>query len=218
MNISRILKKTMVVSINTIYAPMLFGTLVLLAVFVGDSVSHLKEPWLDLVGLVLGCFSVIACLHVVGCASADRPVRLGESFAVGIVRIPGFLAAYLSVLILTTMGLMCLVVPGLYVMCRWGLAPFLVASDNIGVGEAFARSDELTRGRLWPVFVLAVSAIMVMLAAQYALVGLVYLAFETSVLSFFWIVLFMILAGLGIQWVFHVGLVVTARELSASSS
>jgi Membrane domain of glycerophosphoryl diester phosphodiesterase len=62
-------------------------------------------------------------------------------------------------------GLLLLVVPGLYLMTRWAVAAAVVTVEHTSVRAAFRRSHELVRGSAWRVFVvlvlvLALSAVL----------------------------------------------------------
>jgi hypothetical protein len=49
-------------------------------------------------------------------------------------------------------GLVLLVVPGLYLMTRWAVIAPVVVREGTGIGRAFTRSAELVSGSGWPVF------------------------------------------------------------------
>jgi uncharacterized membrane protein len=73
-----------------------------------------------------------------------------------------YLAVSLLYGILVTAGLVLLVVPGLYLAVRYGLATFLVADGRTtDVLGAFRQSSELTRGRRWHLFGLGVVLVAV---------------------------------------------------------
>jgi hypothetical protein len=54
-----------------------------------------------------------------------------------------------------TLGLILLVVPGIMLAIRWAVAAPVQVIENIGVRASLGRSAELTRGRRWPIFGLA---------------------------------------------------------------
>ena len=213
MSLSRIFKNTIALSVNTIYAPLLFLTIIFLALFGNEHLGLVDEFRIELFSTGLGLFAVVACLHVVGCASSHRAVNLAESFLVGAVRLPSFLMAYFLVLAGVTLGGLCLLAPGIYVACRWGMAPFLVASDNLGIVDAFQRSDELSRGRLWEIFGLIVVGTLAVGGAQYALFAVIYLALTQAGMNLGFALLIMLGAGLALPWLFTVAIVMVAREL-----
>jgi hypothetical protein len=49
-------------------------------------------------------------------------------------------------------GLVLLIVPGLYLMTRWAMIAPVVVREHTGIGAAFTRSAELVRGSGWRVF------------------------------------------------------------------
>lgn len=53
-------------------------------------------------------------------------------------------------------GLLLLIVPGLYLLTRWSMLGPAIVLERLGAGAAFTRSHELVRGNGWPVFGLLV--------------------------------------------------------------
>ncbi len=51
-----------------------------------------------------------------------------------------------------TIGLILLVLPGIYLAVRWIPIQFLILEENSGVFDAFTRSGELVKGRWWSTF------------------------------------------------------------------
>jgi glycerophosphoryl diester phosphodiesterase family protein len=67
-----------------------------------------------------------------------------------------------------TVGLLLLVVPGLYLMTRWAVAAAVVTVEHTSVRAAFRRSHELVTGSAWRVF-----ALLVLILALSAVLGAV---------------------------------------------
>lgn len=63
-----------------------------------------------------------------------------------------YIAVSLLLGFMVSIGLLLLVIPGLYVAVRYGLAGFLVADHRRDVLGAFHESSELTRGERWNLF------------------------------------------------------------------
>jgi hypothetical protein len=65
-------------------------------------------------------------------------------------------------------GLLLLLVPGLYLMTRWAVAAAVVTVEHTSVRAAFQRSNELVKGSAWRVF-----AVLVLILALSAVLGAV---------------------------------------------
>ena len=139
------------------------------------------------------------------------------SFVVGIYRLPSFLCALTVVALLTSFGMLCRLVPGLYAICRWGLAPILVASEDIGFSAAFDRSDELTAGFRWQIFGLLVSWWAIVTGIQFAAVGALMACFESFGADSFALILLLPVLGLALQWLSLVGSTLVCDELDYAS-
>jgi hypothetical protein len=58
-------------------------------------------------------------------------------------------------------GVILLIVPGLLFLAYFSITPAVVEIEDRGIRDAFRRSALLVRGRVWPVFVLVIGAILV---------------------------------------------------------
>ena len=67
-------------------------------------------------------------------------------------RLPALLAAGIVAGLGIAIGLVLLIVPGLYLLTRWCLIPAVIVIEKRGAGESFDRSWQLTRGFGWTVF------------------------------------------------------------------
>jgi hypothetical protein len=77
--------------------------------------------------------------------------------------------------LMVTAGLLLLIVPGVYLAVRYGLAGFVVADGGADVPEALHRSSELTRGVRGRLFLFALAVLGVNLLGALALgVGLLF--------------------------------------------
>ncbi len=66
-----------------------------------------------------------------------------------------------------------LIVPGIYFAITYSFVPLLIIDKNMGIGEAFAKSGEMTRGHKWKIFGLVLATIgLTILGALVFLVGL----------------------------------------------
>jgi hypothetical protein len=69
--------------------------------------------------------------------------------------VPGVLIAALIVFFVTSVAIILLVVPGLWLYTRWSLTTPVIREENVGPLAAMRRSNELVRGHFWLVFMTA---------------------------------------------------------------
>ena len=121
----------------------------------GSSVG--SEPLWTLIALVL---SVVGAFWLQGALiEAVRDVRdgridttIGELYERTRPRLPALIAAGIVAAIGIALGLVLLIIPGLYLLTRWALIPAVIVIQKLGAGDAFNRSWQLTRGYGWSVF------------------------------------------------------------------
>ena len=134
----------------------------------GESVS--SELLWSLIAIVL---SVVGAFWVQGALiEAVSDVRdgridttIGDLFDRTRPRLPALIAAGIVAGIGVAIGIILLIVPGLFLLTRWALIPAVIVIEKRRAGEAFDRSWQLTRGYGWPVFgSLIVSFLVYMIA------------------------------------------------------
>lgn len=129
-----------------------------------------------LLGLIGGLLVQGALVALVRDLHERRPVeRVGELYDRTRGRLGTLLGATLLYGIGVVLGFLLLLVPGLIAIARWALLVPLVVIEGRGVGEAFARSSQLVRGRTGPV--LAVVVVSTVLASVVTLAILQVFAF-----------------------------------------
>jgi Membrane domain of glycerophosphoryl diester phosphodiesterase len=135
---------------------LLIGIPGLVLTFVGT------PPWLNsLVGLVLGQVVTITLIYGTVQSLRGRNAGLSECLSQGLGRLPASIGVAILAGLGIVLGLILLVVPGLYLMTLWAVAIPSAVVERTGVGESFTRSSNLTDGRRWRVFgVLIVGAIV----------------------------------------------------------
>ena len=121
----------------------------------GSSVG--AELLWTLIALVL---SVVGAFWLQGALiEAVRDVRdgridttIGELYERTRPRLPALIAAGIVAAIGVALGLVLLIIPGLYLLTRWSLIPAVIVIEKLGAGDSFNRSWQLTRGYGWTVF------------------------------------------------------------------
>lgn len=102
--------------------------------------------------MVLQPIGTAAMLHIVMEEYAGRRASLGAAFRFALTRfIPLFFASLLLGLLLFV-GMLACCIPGCFVIAVYSLVTQVVVLERAGVGEAFSRSADLTRGYRWRVF------------------------------------------------------------------
>ena len=91
---------------------------------------------------------------------------IGDLFARTRPRLPALIAAGIVAGIGVVVGIILLIVPGLFLLTRWALIPAVIVIEKRGAGDSFDRSWDLTRGYGWSVFgSLVISFIIYAIAA-----------------------------------------------------
>jgi hypothetical protein len=142
--------------------------LIALAVFlVLNLLSGLLAVSLDDEGIGVVLFAIAnAVIGIVGYfwvqgalveAAADvhdgkQELDFGETFARVRPLLPTLIVAGLLAGLGIGVGLILLIVPGLYLLTRWALIIPVIVLEKRSAGEAFGRSHELVRGHGWTVF------------------------------------------------------------------
>ena len=77
---------------------------------------------------------------------------IGELYQRVRPRLPALIASGVLAAIGILIGLILLIIPGLYLLTRWALIAPVVVLEKRSAGEAFSRSWELVKGHAWSVF------------------------------------------------------------------
>ena len=124
-----------------------------------------------LVGLVL---SIVGTFWVQGALTeAVRDVRdgridttIGELYERTRPRLPALIVAGILAALGIGLGLILLIVPGLYLLTRWVLITPVIVVEKRSAGESFGRSSELTAGHRWTVLgVIAVTLVILLVGS-----------------------------------------------------
>jgi len=121
-----------------------------------------------LVGIVL---SIVGTFWVQGALTeAVRDVRdgridttIGELYQRTRPRLAALIVAGVLAALGIVVGLILLIVPGLYLLTRWALITPVIVIENRSAGEAFRRSSELTAGSRWKVLGVVVVTLLILI-------------------------------------------------------
>ncbi|HLQ13626.1 MAG TPA: hypothetical protein VK130_10360 [Steroidobacteraceae bacterium] len=96
--------------------------------------------------------SVLPYCAIVACVLAGETGRkaAGAGLPIALRLFPGALVATTLFLVLTSIGTMALLVPGVYLWGMWQLWIVVMVAERSGPLAALARSWQLTRGSWWP--------------------------------------------------------------------
>jgi hypothetical protein len=108
---------------------------------------------LSLIALII-C-SVVAGGAVLYCVVQDlrsTPFAVGDAVQVALRRLLPMIGVAICVGLLSVLGLILLVVPGLMVICMYYVATPVCIAENEGVFNSMSRSALLTKGHRWQIF------------------------------------------------------------------
>jgi Membrane domain of glycerophosphoryl diester phosphodiesterase len=96
-------------------------------------------------------------------------LSFGETFAVVRPMLPAIIVGGVLAGIGVVLGLILLIVPGLYLLTRWILIIPVIVLEGRRAGESFGRSWELVKGFGWNVFGVIVLTILILIGFRIAL-------------------------------------------------
>ena len=96
-------------------------------------------------------------------------LSFGETFARVRPQLPAIIVAGVLAAIGIIIGLILLIIPGLFLLTRWILIIPVIVLEGRSAGESFGRSRDLVRGHGWNVFGVIVLTILVLLAFRIVL-------------------------------------------------
>ena len=133
------------------------------------------ELIISLVDLVLGQVVTITLIYGTVQSLRGNKVGIGECLSQGFGRLPAAIGVAILAGLGIGLGMVLLIVPGLFLMTMWAVVIPSAVIERTGVGASFTRSSSLTEGRRWRVFgVIVVSWIVIMVVTMgiaFAMVG-----------------------------------------------
>ena len=104
---------------------------------------------------VIGLLAIPAMIggyteSLIRAARGDK-VGIGDFFKAGFNKFGTLLGAGILFLLGVGIGLICAIIPGIYLMIRWFFVTYLIVDKDIGVSEAFQKSGEMVSNIFWEV-------------------------------------------------------------------
>jgi hypothetical protein len=132
-----------------------------------------------LVGALINIIGVFwlqgALVHAVADIRDGRAdLTMGQTFSRAQEHLGPLIGAGLLAGLGIALGLIALIVPGLYLMTIWSVLIPVVVLERRAVMEAFGRSRELVRGNGWNVFGVIVLSLLILIAASIVLALLLF--------------------------------------------
>jgi len=112
--------------------------------FSGAAAFVLIVPWFVAVPLITA-----GHVQAVQTLGERRDVSVGDSLRAAIRRLPAVVGAVVLSTLVTLLGLVCLVLPGIFLAIRLYFSAQVAMAEGLGPGEALSRSSELTEGHFW---------------------------------------------------------------------
>jgi hypothetical protein len=142
----------------------LFLLVAVVNVLIGNDLALL--PLAFLVGTIAGTLYQGMVVNLVrDVQDGRRDSSVGELIRSGLPVLLPLIGAGILAAIGIGLGLLLLVVPGLFLATIWAVIAPAIVVERRGVFEAFGRSRELVRGNGWPVFGVTVVAILITIVA-----------------------------------------------------
>jgi hypothetical protein len=139
--------------------------------FLAGLVWSVLAAVVGIVGFFLVQAALLELVRDVRDGRADR--GLGETYSAVWPRVPALIAAGVIAAVAIGIGLLLLIVPGLYLLTIWSMLAPVIVLEGRSAGESFSRSHDIVRGNGWNVFGLIVIVFIVVAVAS----GLIRLVF-----------------------------------------
>jgi hypothetical protein len=132
-------------------------------------------------GLIAAALSIVGFFWVQGAlVETVRDVRdgrtdrtIGETYRAVQSRLPALIAAGIVAGIAIVIGLLLLIVPGLFLITIWSMIGAVIVLEGRSAGESFGRSREIVRGNGWSVFGLLL-IVFILVAIAEEVIGLLF--------------------------------------------
>lgn len=122
---------------------------------------------LGVLSIILGLMAPILELR----AAQNKKVNLSDIWSELTDKWLKLIAVFILTGLIIVVGLVALIIPGLYLMGRLLISPYVLIDQNTGVIEALNRSWEMTKGWTWSVLSVALFGIVLALPNVIPIVG-----------------------------------------------
>ena len=130
----------------------------------------------------IACYLVSAYLSIVVFRMLVCAVRTGkpytslvEAFKVSPLRYVGYVCVTIAFAVVAWLGTLFFILPGIFLSVRFMFAQLIYATEDVGFFEAFERSWRITRGHLWKLILLGLTAFGILILGVCACcVGVIY--------------------------------------------
>jgi hypothetical protein len=120
---------------------------------VADLILSLLGTGTGFVGSIIVAIGVAALVNAISARSQNRPMTIGDAYAsIPISTYVYFVIGWLLFWIAVVIGLVLVIVPGLFLFTRWVFFGPIVVVERIDCFEAFRRSWHLSQGNLLRIF------------------------------------------------------------------
>jgi hypothetical protein len=126
---------------------------------------------IGLVGLFLVQGALLELVRDVRDGRADR--GLAETYSAVWPRLPALIAAGVIAAVAIAIGLLLLIVPGLYLLTIWSMISAVIILEGRSAGESFSRSHDIVRGNGWNMFGLII-VVFILVAVASAVIRLIF--------------------------------------------
>jgi hypothetical protein len=133
----------------------------------------------NLLGGAAAAIAIAACFRVISSAYLGERTGAGDSLRYGLSRLVPLVVAYLAISLGVGVGLVALVIPGIFLAVKWSMTFPVIVAERAGAFPAMRRSWELTRGHWWRVF----GTLLVVVLISFVLAFLILVAFGAAIAS-----------------------------------
>ncbi|HZU11965.1 MAG TPA: hypothetical protein VFB58_03925 [Chloroflexota bacterium] len=95
-----------------------------------------------------------ALINAIAARAEGRPMGIADAYtSLTPSTYLRFIVASILYFLAVVVGLILLIVPGIYLMVKWVFVPEAVIIDHAGIGQSFTQSSRLTEGNWWRILV-----------------------------------------------------------------
>ena len=127
----------------------------------------------SLIQFAAAALAIAACFKAISAAYLGDHAGVSESLRYALGRLAPLIAAYFIVVILVVLGILALIVPGIWIAVKLSMTFPAVVSERKGPFASIGRSWSLTSGNWWRVFGTLLVVLLITFVLQIALGGVV---------------------------------------------